>query len=214
VTLVTLPYRSQLAAGQPEDIGMVLADFDAVLAVLNGDIRNDNISPSAALSASKLAGYPADANKWLNGLGGWTVPGGGAFVSEVAYQANAVDISIVATSQAGATTCVTAPAFTADGAGVYWVEYFCGNVYQDSNMRQVVFRLFVDGTGVMDCGSAGAGIGGGVTGPVYETVHIRVPHTPSAGSHTYSMRAYMLGGSGTSHADGTRQQFIRITKER
>src|SRR5580765_7868874 len=159
---------------------MVLADFDAVLAVLNGDIRNDNISPSAALSASKLAGYPADANKWLNGLGGWTVPGGGAFVSEVAYQANAVDISIVATSQAGATTCVTAPAFTADGAGVYWVEYFCRNVYQDSNMRQVVFRLFVDGTGVFDCGSAGAGIGGGVTGPVYETVHIRVPHTPSA----------------------------------
>lgn len=215
MTLVTLPYRSQLAAGQAEDIGMVLSDFDAILSVLNGDLRNDNFSASAALAASKLAGYPADANKWLNGLGGWTAPGGGSFVSEVAYQANDVDIPIIATGQAGSTTCVTAPSFTADGAGVYWIEYFCGRVYQDSNMREVVFRLFMDGTGVADCGTAGAGIGGGVTGPVYSTVHIRFPHTPPAGAHVYSMRAYMVGGSGTSHADGSsRKQFMRVTKER
>jgi hypothetical protein len=213
VTLVTLPYRTQLAAGQSEDIGMVLADFDAILSVVNGDIRNDNISGSAGIAASKISGYPSDASKFLSGGGTWVVPGGGGYLTEQAYAANNVDVPITATTAATANTLVTAPAFSADG-GIYWIEYFCGRVYQDSNMREVVFRLYLDGTGVIDCGAAGAGIGGGVTGPIYETVHVRVPQTPAAGSRTYSMRAYMLGGSGTNHADGTRQQYIRVTKER
>jgi hypothetical protein len=35
-----------------------MSDFDAILNVVNGDLRNDNISPSAAIAASKLAGIP------------------------------------------------------------------------------------------------------------------------------------------------------------
>lgn len=56
MTLITLPFRP--VSGDPEDISQVMADFDAILNVVNGDIRNDNISPSAAIAASKLAGIP------------------------------------------------------------------------------------------------------------------------------------------------------------
>lgn len=70
MTLVTLPYRTQLAAGQPEDISMVLADFDAILAVLNGDIRNDNIASAAAIAVSKISN-PASIAKILRGDGTW-----------------------------------------------------------------------------------------------------------------------------------------------
>lgn len=53
MTLVTLPYRPQ--DGDPEDVSQIIADFDAILAVLNGDVRDDNISPAAGIDYAKLA---------------------------------------------------------------------------------------------------------------------------------------------------------------
>ncbi len=210
MTLVTLPYRTQLAAGQPEDVGQVLANFDAILSVLNGDIRNDNLAAAAAITASKLSGYPADASKALRGDGTWASTGTG--VTELTYVENNTDVSITAVTAATANILATAAAFTSDGSP-YWLEYFCGRVYQDSNMREIVFRIFLDGTGVEDIGTGGAGIGGGVTGPIYQTVYIRRKITPAAGSRVYTMRAYQNGGAGTCHADGsTRKQWIRITR--
>jgi hypothetical protein len=72
VTLVTLPYRTELSAGQAEDIGMVLADLDAILAVVNGDLRNDNFAAGAALSLTKMAitGTP-DGTKFLRDDSSW-----------------------------------------------------------------------------------------------------------------------------------------------
>jgi hypothetical protein len=168
-----------------------------------------------SLPPSQIQGYPANAARYLDGSGNWSVPpsAGGAAWTQMAYTTNNVDVSITATTQAGATVCVTAPAFTSDG-GIYWLEYFCGRVYQDANMRELIFCLFLDGAAVQNCGSAGASIGGGVTGAIYTTCHIRLPWTCAVGSRTFSIRAYFTGGSGTCHADGTRFQFIRVTKER
>ena len=56
MTQIVLPYRP--VAGDPEDISQVIADFDSILTVVNGDLRDDNISPSAAIQASKLAAIP------------------------------------------------------------------------------------------------------------------------------------------------------------
>lgn len=77
MTLVTLPYRTQLAPGQPEDITLVLADMDAILAVLNGDLRNDNIASAAAIAISKVAisGTP-NGSKFLRDDGSWQTPPG------------------------------------------------------------------------------------------------------------------------------------------
>src|SRR4051794_16176782 len=67
--------RASMAAGQPEDISVVLANFDAIAAILNGGIDNSNINAAAAILASKLANYPASAASVLAGDGTWkTVP--------------------------------------------------------------------------------------------------------------------------------------------
>ena len=60
---------TSLAAGQPEDVSVILANLQAIAAVINGQIDNANLSPAAAVVASKLAGYPADASKVLRGDG-------------------------------------------------------------------------------------------------------------------------------------------------
>ncbi len=60
-----------MQAGQPEDISVVLANFQALATLLNGGLDNTNIAVAAAIAASKLAGYPADGTKALLGDGTW-----------------------------------------------------------------------------------------------------------------------------------------------
>jgi hypothetical protein len=64
-----------LIAGQPEDISVVLANFQAIATVLNGGIDNGNIAAGAAISPSKFSGYPASSVVFLRGDGAWTNPG-------------------------------------------------------------------------------------------------------------------------------------------
>lgn len=44
-----------MVAGQPEDISVVLANFNAIATVLNGNIDNANVNAAAAIAYSKLA---------------------------------------------------------------------------------------------------------------------------------------------------------------
>jgi microcystin-dependent protein len=66
-----------LVSGQPEDISVILANLQAIAAVINGGLDNGNLNASAAIAASKLAGYPADVTKALLGDGTWGAPGAG-----------------------------------------------------------------------------------------------------------------------------------------
>lgn len=52
MTQISLPFNPQ--PGDAEDISHIMGDFAAVLAVVNGVIRNDNISASAAIAYPKL----------------------------------------------------------------------------------------------------------------------------------------------------------------
>jgi len=54
MTLVTLPYRPQ--PGELEDISQLMADFDAILSVVNGGITNDNLAPGASIGSEKVPG--------------------------------------------------------------------------------------------------------------------------------------------------------------
>jgi len=60
-----------MVAGQPEDISIVLANLQTIAAIINGSLDDANLSPSAAIAASKLAGYPGDVAKVLKGDGTW-----------------------------------------------------------------------------------------------------------------------------------------------
>lgn len=65
--------RAAMAGGQPENVGDVLANFDALATLLNGNLDDFNIKAAANIAISKLLGYPADATKFLKGDGSWGV---------------------------------------------------------------------------------------------------------------------------------------------
>lgn len=65
---------TSMVAGQPEDITQVVANFQAIQAILNGGIDDVNIRPTAAINPNKLAGYPTDSSKVLRGDGSWATP--------------------------------------------------------------------------------------------------------------------------------------------
>jgi len=64
-----------MSAGQPEDVSVVLANFNAIASIINGSLDNGNLSAGAAIAIAKLAGYPADATKALLGDGTWGAAG-------------------------------------------------------------------------------------------------------------------------------------------
>jgi hypothetical protein len=64
-----------LVAGQPEDIAQVLANFQAIQAVLNGGIDDVNVRSTAAINPSKFLGYPSDPTQALFGDGLWKKQG-------------------------------------------------------------------------------------------------------------------------------------------
>src|SRR5262245_60262019 len=73
MTQVTIPYRTQLAATKSEDIGMVMADFDAIVSAINGRITDDNFNAASAIAVSKLgiSGTP-NGTKFLKADKSWS----------------------------------------------------------------------------------------------------------------------------------------------
>jgi microcystin-dependent protein len=71
MTLVTLPFRPK--PGDPEDVTQIMADFDAILAVLNGGLGGDNISPTAGIPVSKI--QPGTEGQVVTTVGGVPVWG-------------------------------------------------------------------------------------------------------------------------------------------
>src|SRR5438105_2307762 len=71
--LYNIVNAASMVGGQPEDVSQVLANFQAIQNVLNGGIDNTNINAAAAIAPSKIAGYPADATKFLRGDATWGV---------------------------------------------------------------------------------------------------------------------------------------------
>jgi hypothetical protein len=63
-----------MVAGQAEDISVILSNFQAIAAILNGNLDNANLAPGAAIVPSKIAGYPASAAVYLRGDGSWAAP--------------------------------------------------------------------------------------------------------------------------------------------
>jgi hypothetical protein len=57
MTLVVLPYPL-IKPGDPKDITQVMANFNAISAVVNGQLADDNIAPSANIDQAKItSGY-------------------------------------------------------------------------------------------------------------------------------------------------------------
>lgn len=133
-----------------------------------------------------------------------------AVVTELAYNEITGNVSISATTGPTANTVVTASAVTFDGATPVMIEFYTPDLVEGSNSITVVLYDGSTELGWLDFQNAPGG-----SGQIGKTVKRRL--TPSAASHTYSIRAYVDAGTGTVDAGaGAAGQFmpafIRITK--
>jgi hypothetical protein len=71
MTAYNIVNPTALASGQPEDITVVLSNFQALAAVINGNLDDGNIKAGAGLAISKLQNYPANSGLYLRGDSTW-----------------------------------------------------------------------------------------------------------------------------------------------
>lgn len=140
----------------------------------------------------------------------WVFPPG----YEQAYTEFTANVSLTGHTAATATTIVTASAFTFDGS-VSLIEFFCPYQYNNTAQGENVFQLYQDGS---DIGQLGVADLASTTGLQGYALRLSRRMTPSAGSHTYSIRGYTSGTStgtaaaGVGGAGVSLPGYIRITK--
>ena len=141
-------------------------------------------------------------------------PAGGGPGSELSYVAFTSDTSITATTEATANTVVTAAPVTFDGSTVVMVEFFCSTIEADLVLGRSISVYLYDGAASI--GRLTAVISQTTTSNRYPTF---LAHrlTPSAASHTYSIRASVSAGAGTvsggaGGVGNVMPGFIRITR--
>jgi hypothetical protein len=152
-----------------------------------------------------------------DGVSTWTAwghPAGGG-VTELDYtQITSPASSITATTEGSANTVITSGAVTCDGSTPIEIEFWAP--YIRSRANNVLFIvLYEDGSSIGLMALAG----GGSVGDFYNPgVLGRRKLTPTAGSHTFSIRAYIGGGSagevgaGAGGSGNYLPAFTRITQ--
>lgn len=140
--------------------------------------------------------------------------GAGAVPTELDYTEFTATVTPTATTEATANTVVTAGAETLDGSTKILIEFFCPNARADVGAagRDMKFWLY---DGASSIGQIALVSSASTTG---NRAPIRVARrlTPSAASHTYSIRASVSAGTGqvNAGAGGAGNEvpgFIRIT---
>lgn len=182
---------------------------DGALAVA-ADLRNDFAAIQTWINT--FLGQMDDglAGQYLGGVGttiSYSYPPGYDFSSYTEFVA---DKSVTATTSGTADTVVTAPAVTFDGSTAVFVEFHA--VAVKIGTSNIKLELFDGATSLGLIVNTSTGGTSGV--PVFA----RRKLTPSAAAHTYSVKAYVDGGTGTVYAAaggsaGTNMPgYIRITK--
>ena len=156
----------------------------------------------------KTTGAPTESTGWLQ-LG--SAAGGPGTAWDYAQITSNVTVS--AASEATATTVVSGSTITYDGTAVI-VEFFAPAVYPAPN-DLVSFWLYLDGSSIAHLGllSATPTTGNGMIIPVT----LRYMYTPTAGGHTFSIRASRSATNATIYAGAGGQgvyvpAFLRVTK--
>ena len=133
---------------------------------------------------------------------------------EVAYQEFTAPVACAATTEAGATTLVTAPAFVADGSSQYLVEVYIPTLGgAPASVNQSVC-LFLDGVSLGPLGQLQVG----AAAVTYTPMRLTRRLTPAAGSRVFSVRVFLASAGTTTAYAGVggigalSPGFIRITK--
>ena len=165
----------------------------------------DSHEPKAHASTHESGGSDELDVTGLTGAGG----GGGGGGTELDYVEFHATVSPTATSAATANTVVTGSAVAYDGSTAVWIEFFAPLAQPGDSGATMTFTLY-DGSSAV--GTIGA-LGRAGSGASYSVVNCRWRLTPSAATHTYSIRAWVSTGTGSiGSGDGTTGAagFIRI----
>jgi hypothetical protein len=139
----------------------------------------------------------------------------GRLSREFDYVERTASLSVTATSAATAQTFITSNAETLDGATVVLIEFFCPTAQTPStNAASILFNLYDGSTDLGRLCQVRAPAGSNAE---RVPVHAARRFTPTAASHTYSVRAWVTTGTGIADAgaggtDVLLPAFIRITR--
>lgn len=118
---------------------------------------------------------------------------------ELAYNEYTSDVTVTATTEATANTVVTASAVTFDGATQAIIEFFTPWADQPATPATLKFWLYDGSSSIGQTGMYASSSANGGTTSLYLPVYLSRRLTPSAASHTYSIRASVTSGTGTVH---------------
>jgi hypothetical protein len=176
-------------------------------------VFDEGVNKGTATAGINLVGtYAAGTVTGGTAIFTFTLPPG----HEFDYVEKTSSTSITATSEATADTVVTGSAVTYDGSTAVMVEFFSPSVRPATDAvadRSVNVTLYD--------GAASIGIWGQTITPAQnddnKPFHLVRRLTPSGAAHTYSVRAYVSGGTGTisggtGGVTAAMPAFIRITK--
>jgi hypothetical protein len=140
--------------------------------------------------------------------------GATGLTDDISYVELTSDVTVNATTAAGANTLVTAAAFTANGTDAYWIEFECAMAQPAQTAGASIIFVIYDGASVIANAQLAIVAAYSATGVGGAPVSRKRKLTPSAASHTYSVRAYRTTADGTVRAaSGTYMPaHIRITK--
>lgn len=116
---------------------------------------------------------------------------------EFNYAQTIAATSITATSEATANTVLTAGAVTFDGGTVVMVDFFAPYLQVPAGNHNLVLVLYDNGSSI---GLMTIATGPDATNSLRVPAHVSRRLTPSTGSHTYSVRAFVDSGTGVVHA--------------
>jgi hypothetical protein len=180
------------------------------------DTAGDLAVGSGANTAAKLAIGATNgmALRRVSGAVAWDLPPG----HEYDYVQITSSANLTATTEAGANTVVTATATAFDGSTVIYVEFFSPSLQTPGGSNAFVGVALYD-----DTGGGAASIGILAVSPLVPTGSARAGGTfrrrltPSAATHTYSIRAYANATGGVVEAgaggSGNRMPtYIRLVK--
>lgn len=112
---------------------------------------------------------------------------------EIGYDEVTTSVSVAMTTESTSTTVVTCATHTFDGAAVM-VEFFSPSVSPaQANTAFITFSLFEGATQIGRIGT----VENAAVGALAVPVTLKRRFSPTAGTHTYSIKAYEAGGAGS-----------------
>lgn len=137
--------------------------------------------------------------------------GGGGGGGELDYAQITAPVTVSATSEAGATTVVTGASVTYDGSTPIYVEAWFPYIEQDNSTNSCLLVLYDGSSSIGLFGILTATGDGNARVPSFSSRRL----TPSAGAHTYSVRAWKdagtaIVGAGAGGAAAHMPGYIRI----